>query len=493
MYNRDPQIDNWKNGKKMETKILPCEFKLVEGDESAKGRTVEGYAAAFGNIDGVGDIIHKGAFKNTIVSRGPKIKFLWQHDQNEPIGKIVEMHEDDRGLFFKALISDTARGRDALALLNDKAIDSLSIGYDAMPGETDYTKQDGQTIRNLRSIRLWEISMVTFPANEEAVITGLKRAAPSEVKPWAVFHEGDKWRVYKIDGDGKPMGEALGEHATEDDARQQVEALFASEGKAGKAKWTTAYINTLPDSAFLYIASGGEKDEEGKTTPRNLRYFPYRDAEGAVDLPHLRNAIARIPQSDAPGLDDAQKTALQERAQALLEKENAKSAKAVSFTEALASNQREQALDERRWQLEGALREALYSIVRDPALDSAAKVEAFRQSLTQYADAMAVWFTEALAANYWDDVNQGVIGKSAKAGRRLKGDMMSMLDEMDRLMQQMRAWANYQDEEPSAPAEGQAAKTAAAPQAGPSSQTPTSTDLLRLIEIENEELSLMEV
>ena len=64
------------------------------------------------------------------------------------------------------------------------------------------------------------------------------------------------------------------------------------------AEWTTAFINTLPASAFLYIAPGGEKDDDGKTRPRSLRYFPYRDEDGKVDLPHLRNAIAQAPKAD---------------------------------------------------------------------------------------------------------------------------------------------------------------------------------------------------
>ena len=63
------------------------------------------------------------------------------------------------------------------------------------------------------------------------------------------------------------------------------------------AVWTTAYINNLPDSSFLYIEPGGSKDAEGKTTPRSLRHFPVKDASGAVDMPHLRNALSRIPQS----------------------------------------------------------------------------------------------------------------------------------------------------------------------------------------------------
>jgi hypothetical protein len=74
-------------------------------------------------------------------------------------------------------------------------------------------------------------------------------------------------------------------------------------------------INTLPDSAFLYIAPGGKKDGENKTVPRALRSFPYRDAAGAVDLVHLRNALARIPQSNVPA---SEQPALTKRAQALL-------------------------------------------------------------------------------------------------------------------------------------------------------------------------------
>ena len=66
------------------------------------------------------------------------------------------------------------------------------------------------------------------------------------------------------------------------------------------AVWTTAMMNDLPDSAFLYIAPGGEKDDGGKTQPRALRYFPYRGTDGKIDLPHLRNALARIPQSKLP-------------------------------------------------------------------------------------------------------------------------------------------------------------------------------------------------
>ena len=64
--------------------------------------------------------------------------------------------------------------------------------------------------------------------------------------------------------------------------------------------WKTSYIDDLPDSAFLYIEAGGEKDSSGKTTPRTLRHFPVRDAEGRLDLVHVRAAIDMAPKANVP-------------------------------------------------------------------------------------------------------------------------------------------------------------------------------------------------
>jgi hypothetical protein len=74
--------------------------------------------------------------------------------------------------------------------------------------------------------------------------------------------------------------------------------------EAEKAVWNTAFVNNLPDSAFALILSGGKKDGEGKTVPRSLRMFPHHGSDvksgtenTSVDLPHLRNALARVPQA----------------------------------------------------------------------------------------------------------------------------------------------------------------------------------------------------
>ena len=164
----------------MEHKSFTGEIKIVDPE----GRTIEGHAAVFGNVDQGQDIIHPGAFTKTLSERGQAIRLLWQHDPFEPIGKPVLLQEDGKGLFFRAVISDTTRGRDFLALARDGAVDSFSIGYETVKGGLDFTKgADGENIRNLRELKLWEISVATFPMNEMATLTAIKNAQREAAPP----------------------------------------------------------------------------------------------------------------------------------------------------------------------------------------------------------------------------------------------------------------------------------------------------------------------
>lgn len=108
-----------------------------------------------------------------------------------------------------------------------------------------------------------------------------------------------------------------------EESKENEEAVTA-EPSIVKATWTTKRINDFPDSSFLYVEDG-QKDNSGKTLPRSKRHFPVKDENGKVDLPHLRNAIARIPQSNAPGLSAEKKAALQEQARKMLANANKES------------------------------------------------------------------------------------------------------------------------------------------------------------------------
>ena len=148
-------------------KSIPFEMKLDE-----EKRIIEGYASTFGNKDLVGDVVQPGAFKKTVDELFPKnqIKFCWQH--GEPIGRPIFMQEDSKGLYVQARIAPTTLGNDALALVKENVIDSMSIGYNVIQDEYDTTSKT----RYLKELRLKEFSLVTFPANEEALVTGVKTA-----------------------------------------------------------------------------------------------------------------------------------------------------------------------------------------------------------------------------------------------------------------------------------------------------------------------------
>lgn len=95
----------------------------------------------------------------------------------------------------------------------------------------------------------------------------------------------------------------------------------------GKAVWSTAYQNNLPDSSFAYVKPGGKKDDDGKTVPRSNRMFPYKDKDGNLDEAHVDNGLSRLASAK---LDESIKAKIKsklEAAKAKLSKGVAKFAK----------------------------------------------------------------------------------------------------------------------------------------------------------------------
>ena len=134
----------------------PVRFELQELKARDDGWSFSGYASTFGNVDEGGDVVMRGAFRESLEHR-PNPKLLWQHDVGEPLGKVVNLREDERGLFGEFKISRTTRGQDAYQLLKDGAIDSMSIGY--IPEDQDFSDgrraptQGGRPARDFASCR----------------------------------------------------------------------------------------------------------------------------------------------------------------------------------------------------------------------------------------------------------------------------------------------------------------------------------------------------
>jgi HK97 family phage prohead protease len=108
---------------------------------------------------------------------------LWQHDSSRPIGIWESMTEDANGLKIKGRLAlDTTLGKEAHALLKMGAINGLSIGFVSKQWLYDRDTE----VRNLIEVDLWEVSLVTFPANERARVTNVKAsdaiAAPKDAE-----------------------------------------------------------------------------------------------------------------------------------------------------------------------------------------------------------------------------------------------------------------------------------------------------------------------
>jgi HK97 family phage prohead protease len=149
-----------------EVRTNSVEFEVrAEGD----GMTFTGYASVFNSpsqdLGGFIEYVAPGAFKRSLQSRN-EVKLLWNHDSGEPLaslrGGTMQLVEDEQGLKVTAQLPNTTRGRDIAELLRTKVIDSMSFGFNVIK---DTWSRDGQT-RTLDSVRLFEVSIVSFPAYE---------------------------------------------------------------------------------------------------------------------------------------------------------------------------------------------------------------------------------------------------------------------------------------------------------------------------------------
>jgi HK97 family phage prohead protease len=152
----------------------PFEVKNLESDG-----TFTGYGSVFGNTDSYGDVVEKGAFEKSLETHrkaGRMPALLWQHNHAEPIGVWQEMSEDDHGLLVKGrlLIDDDPLAKRAYAHLKAGSVGGLSIGYSVDKNGGEWDDEDG--VYRLKQVTLWETSLVTFPANQEAQVQTVKAA-----------------------------------------------------------------------------------------------------------------------------------------------------------------------------------------------------------------------------------------------------------------------------------------------------------------------------
>ena len=162
-----------------ENSIMKTEAKAyhipVEIKELSEEGQLEGWAAVFGNVDLGGDVIEPGAFTKTIKERGSEVLICAQHNTDWPLGT-CEIQERPKGLWMKGKLElELGRAKEIYLMLKKKLVRGLSIGFQSIPSKTSI--ENG--IRHLKEVKLYEISVVTLPMNELALIENVKADAPA--------------------------------------------------------------------------------------------------------------------------------------------------------------------------------------------------------------------------------------------------------------------------------------------------------------------------
>ena len=155
----------------MITKSASFTTKGVDNDK----RIVKGYASVFSNVDSDKDRLVKGAFNRTIKEWGPdgknRIKLVSQHNINKPVAKIVSLKEDANGLYMEAQFGTHQDGEDHYRMVKEGILTEFSIGFVGTQKEdNEYGGLD------FKQVKLYEVSLVTVAANDEALVTEVKSA-----------------------------------------------------------------------------------------------------------------------------------------------------------------------------------------------------------------------------------------------------------------------------------------------------------------------------
>lgn len=160
-------------------------FADIKLDGVSEDGIFTGYASLFDVTDLARDSVSKGAFQNSIKTRGvANIRMLFQHDPNEPIGQWLDIREDGRGLFVKGKLAlGATRAREVLALMRSKALDGLSIGFKTVRSRKDA----GSNVRKILEADLWEVSVVTFPMLPAARIAEVKAASLPSIRQFETW------------------------------------------------------------------------------------------------------------------------------------------------------------------------------------------------------------------------------------------------------------------------------------------------------------------
>lgn len=162
----------------IERKIIDAPGLSLKADDATDGGgMLTGYASTFGNVDAAEEIVMAGAFKDTVAEFLEAGFIALGHDWRAlPIATPTSAEEDKKGLLISAEFHTTPDAQNARTVVRErldrgKAV-KMSIGYEVL--EDSIRNEKGGKVRELHKLKLYEVSVVTVPANPLADVTGAK-------------------------------------------------------------------------------------------------------------------------------------------------------------------------------------------------------------------------------------------------------------------------------------------------------------------------------
>lgn len=155
--------------KMRQLRAVAANFKTREDGDTPH---IEGYFAVFNSVydifPGMSESIAPGAFDG---AEAEDIRALTNHDTTLVLGRTtagtLTLKQDDHGLWGDIAINpNDSDAMNTWSRVQRGDVSQCSIGFDIIDEEAE-NRGDGSTHWTIRKVKLWEVSVCTFPAYEE--------------------------------------------------------------------------------------------------------------------------------------------------------------------------------------------------------------------------------------------------------------------------------------------------------------------------------------
>jgi HK97 family phage prohead protease len=372
----------------MDDDLIYKTYKLNMKSSNPDG-TFDGVASTSA-LDSDGEIVDKGAFTRTLNNSKGIFPILWQHIREAPVGWNKSAEEDDRGLAIHAqLLMNSEQGRYAHDFIST-GLDTggkpgLSIGFQ-VPKGGEYIK-DG--VRHFKEVILREVSIVTFPANSEAVVIGSKGAIPYGNLPLA--SEDMSW-------DGDSARSALTKWSGGPDKDKMNWGKFR--------KGFLWFDPSNPDELGSYkLPFATILNGKLMAVPKGIMAAAGGHGVNSADIPEddkakVRNVITQYykkMKKDSPFKKEGEGGSVTKDLEF----------KTQDFVQEMARNQ---AMDEHydlKWKADKALRDVIDNICSDKECTNAEKKPLIHKALDGHSDVMKSWWSAFLDITQPEDEDPG--------------------------------------------------------------------------------------